>query len=590
MNLHLSRIPYCGDAKSYVSIKSLFNRTLAVLALMVFASSINASNSISVRAKGNVGTENIYLDINGAQVTSWSLQNSYTTFTYNTEQNVEQVRIGHNSGSWPNAAIIDFIEVNGIKYESEDASTFSVGSWDSVNGCAEGFKRSEWLSCNGGYFDFPVTGNVVKVRARGNQGTESVNLTVNGSPVASWSTNTSHQSYTYLSTSPVESVQVGHSSGNWPNAVIVDYIEVNGVKYESENASTFSVGSWDSVNGCAEGYKRSEWLSCNGGYFNYAISDDPDGNQKPLVIFDTDMGPDIDDALALALLHRYASLGKVEIAAVTVSRDSAMAARYIDVINTTYGRPTIPIGIYRGGTVSASQANNDGFTQIAVNYPHDVHLSPLQDGHLLMREVLANAAGRPVIIIQTGFSGTVSALMNSAADSSSSLTGRELIEANVDILGFMGGKFNGSSTPEFNIINDLGSAQNVIRNWPVDMVVSSWDLGARLFYPYAEGVRDIFTPSHPVRAAYEFRVLSWHRELDPNPPAEFYNMASWDLTSVIQTIEPEQLYFKVGQPGTLSVSNNGFTVFSENSSGQHRMLFLPDNPQRTINRMIELLR
>lgn len=35
-------------------------------------------------------------------------------------------------------------------------------------------------------------------------------------------------------------------------------------------------------------------------------------------VFDTDMGNDVDDALALAMLHRFKNWGKAEIAAVLV--------------------------------------------------------------------------------------------------------------------------------------------------------------------------------------------------------------------------------------------------------------------------------
>jgi len=198
------------------------------------------------------------------------------------------------------------------------------------------------------------------------------------------------------------------------------------------------------VNRCAKGHKRSEWLSCDGGYFQYAISGN-ENNETPLVIFDTDMGPDIDDAVSLALLHSYQDAGKIEIAAVTVSRDSTNAARYIDAVNTHYGHPDIPIGVYRGGTVLADTANIDAFTELAENYPHDVHLSPIpiEDSFKVIRKVLAEAAGRSVLVIQTGFSGSLSSLMNSNGDAYSSLSGVDLVSDTVEALYFMGGRFDG---------------------------------------------------------------------------------------------------------------------------------------------------
>lgn len=50
--------------------------------------------------------------------------------------------------------------------------------------------------------------------------------------------------------------------------VYIDYIEINGVKYESEDPKTYSIGSYTNNNGCRPGYKQQEVLACNG-YFRY---------------------------------------------------------------------------------------------------------------------------------------------------------------------------------------------------------------------------------------------------------------------------------------------------------------------------------
>ncbi len=67
------------------------------------------------------------------------------------------------------------------------------------------------------------------------------------------------------------------------------------------------------------------------------------------VIFDTDMGNDVDDALALAMLHAFASRGEVKLLAVTVSKDNPWAAEYVRLVNEYYGRGTIPVGIVHDG-------------------------------------------------------------------------------------------------------------------------------------------------------------------------------------------------------------------------------------------------
>ena len=67
------------------------------------------------------------------------------------------------------------------------------------------------------------------------------------------------------------------------------------------------------------------------------------------LIYDTDIGNDIDDALALSLIHELADRGEVELLGVGISKGNLWAAVYTDVINTFYGRPDIPIGRVENG-------------------------------------------------------------------------------------------------------------------------------------------------------------------------------------------------------------------------------------------------
>src|SRR5437764_918961 len=71
--------------------------------------------------------------------------------------------------------------------------------------------------------------------------------------------------------------------------------------------------------------------------------------QPTPVIFDTDMGNDVDDALALAMLHALESRGECRLIAVTITKDNPWAAVYVDLVNTFYGRARIPIGMVKGG-------------------------------------------------------------------------------------------------------------------------------------------------------------------------------------------------------------------------------------------------
>ena len=78
-------------------------------------------------------------------------------------------------------------------------------------------------------------------------------------------------------------------------------------------------------------------------------------NQKINVIFDTDMGNDVDDALALDMLYKYLDQGRINLLGIATNKKSPYCVEYIDIMNTWYGYPDIPIGVVVDGTDMASE-------------------------------------------------------------------------------------------------------------------------------------------------------------------------------------------------------------------------------------------
>ena len=71
------------------------------------------------------------------------------------------------------------------------------------------------------------------------------------------------------------------------------------------------------------------------------------------VIFDTDMGNDVDDALALAMLYGYHKSGKAELAGILVNKGNPNAPKFCAALNKYYGLPDIPIGFISNGKTPA---------------------------------------------------------------------------------------------------------------------------------------------------------------------------------------------------------------------------------------------
>jgi purine nucleosidase len=91
-----------------------------------------------------------------------------------------------------------------------------------------------------------------------------------------------------------------------------------------------------------------------------AAAHEVNGGESVNVILDTDMNLDIDDMLALSMLHAFESRGEAKIIAITCSFQDRWGPSYIDLVDTFYGRPEIPIGLVRNGYRSKGPPLPDG--------------------------------------------------------------------------------------------------------------------------------------------------------------------------------------------------------------------------------------
>ena len=288
------------------------------------------------------------------------------------------------------------------------------------------------------------------------------------------------------------------------------------------------------------------------------------------LIFDTDMGNDVDDALALGMIHALESRGACKLLAVTLTKDHPKAAPLVDVINTAYGRPDIPIGVVKGGAtkddgkflklVDAKAADGSAL------YPHD-----LTDGNTapdaipLLRRTLAEQPDGSVVIVQVGFFTNLTRLLDSPADEISPLPGRELVAKKVKLLSLMAGAFtpidHKTRYREYNVIYDIPAAHKVAAEWPTPMVWSGFEVGIAATYPHQSIERD-FPERHPVKEAYYL--------YEPPP----HDRPTWDLTSVLHAVYPDRGYFEVSPPGKVLVDENGVTDFAPQENGRDRYLIL----------------
>jgi purine nucleosidase len=280
----------------------------------------------------------------------------------------------------------------------------------------------------------------------------------------------------------------------------------------------------------------------------------PASASAPLdVVFDTDMGNDVDDALALAMLHALASRGEVKLLAVTVSKDNPWAAEYVRLVNEYYGRGAIPVGIVHDG-----KAKEDGLYVRQVCELHGRHPGSTEDAVLLLRKTLAAEPDGAVTLIQVGFSTNLARLMESAPDQVSDLSGMDLVKRKVRLLTVMAGNF-AAPKPEYNVVTDIPAASKLFASWPTDIYFSGFEIGEAILFPAASIEHD-FPAGNPVAEAYR---------LYAKMP---YDRPGWDLTTVLYDLRPDRGYFDVSPPGDVVVSPDGATKFQPAAQGKRYIL------------------
>lgn len=267
------------------------------------------------------------------------------------------------------------------------------------------------------------------------------------------------------------------------------------------------------------------------------------------VIFDTDMGNDIDDALALAMLHALESRGEIKLVAVTLTKDNSWAGRYVSAVNTFYGRGAIPLGMVEDGPTK----EEGKYVRQAIETGGWKYADAKEEAVALLERTLKAQPDGSVVVIQVGFSTNLYRLLKRPG-------GRELVAKKVKLLSLMAGDFTGKG-PEYNVREDVESCQLLAKLWPGEMVWSGFEVGRTIKYPARSIGHDFgWAPRHPVVDGYK------HYMKFP------YDRETWDLTAVLYAARPEAGYFTLSEPGRVEVDDKGFTKFEAAAGGRHRYL------------------
>jgi len=297
--------------------------------------------------------------------------------------------------------------------------------------------------------------------------------------------------------------------------------------------------------------------------------------QPVSVIFDTDMSPDYDDVGALAILHALADSGEVKILATVSSNMYANAVPCIEIINTYFKRPDIPLGAPRKGPNMIDPRFGEKYDYwpdiLPEKYPHKVKSSAdAPDAVQVYRRILSEQPDASVNIITVGFLTNVAALLQSPPDQFSNLDGKALIKKKVRRLISMAGSFpNGR---EFNVHIDSLASITVFNDWPTPVLLSGFEIGRDILTGLRLVASDI--QNSPVKDAFSMGL-----KLD------IHGRNSWDQTAALVGSRGTQKYFDTVK-GRMLVNMDGSNTWQDDPNGPHERLIWK-MPKEQLTRIIE---
>jgi hypothetical protein len=303
------------------------------------------------------------------------------------------------------------------------------------------------------------------------------------------------------------------------------------------------------------------------------------------IIFDCGLGDSIDEALALALLYGLDGKGEARVISRSVSKPNLKAAALCEAIARFYsagpggafgafGR-ALPVGLAAEGkspedtpmlTVPLSRLNAEG----APLYNHGIEkLSDTAEVRALIRNALSQQPDQSCVVVLTGPATNLARTLL--------LPGvKDLIASKARFLAMAGGAYPDGRSQ--SIKANVAAAKKLFAEWPTPIVAAGDEIGAALLFPASSIENDFaWAPAHPIVDAY--------RAYKPMP----YDAKTSAMAALLYAVRPEENYFKLSEPGTISALDDGGVKFTPSPEGKHRYLILdPSQKERVIKAYTDL--
>ena len=273
------------------------------------------------------------------------------------------------------------------------------------------------------------------------------------------------------------------------------------------------------------------------------------------VIFDTDMGPDYDDVGAITMLHAYADSGYINILATMASTRYDGVGAVLNVFNTYFNRPEIPIGIPKENGLKLKDWQH-WTDSIQLHYPHAVkNNNEVYEASELYRKLLSAQPDHSVTIITVGFFTNLANLLKTPPDQYSSLTGDQLVHLKVKKLVSMAGRF--PSGKEFNVDQDAASSAYVFAHWNTPVIFSGFEIGDKIKVGLPL-INNSSIINSPVKDVFKISI--------PLAAEDSLGRKSWDETAVMVGVKGYAPYYKL-ITGKIIVAKDGSNQWNRKAAG-----------------------
>lgn len=305
------------------------------------------------------------------------------------------------------------------------------------------------------------------------------------------------------------------------------------------------------------------------------------------IVFDSSLDGGIDQVLAIAMLFYLQDTRRIRIAALSTSRYNLQTAAFLDAVarfftggGGNYGpsRAILPVGMANSGEES-------GIVPSMISVPLDrigpdgepvyareiTHLNDVADGVAVIRNGLTAYADGNAAVILAGSPTNLNAMLDLP-------DGSHWAAVKPRVLAMGGGRFD-DGPPDPMILSDIAGYRKLLENWPTTLIMAGVEVGEAVLFPGDRiEAANSWAPDHPVVDAY--------RAARPMP----YDAPTQTLAAVLQAIFPDENYFTLSAPGTITILDDGRTQFSPSPDGRHHYLTVTaDQKERILDTYVKLV-